>query len=284
MVARVVSVVFFGLSICLAVTLANPAAAEVLITTCGQVATERARLAADLDCSSHVGSAVVLQRTTLYLDGHKIIGSGRVESVPYSGVAVACVTPDTSYADGLRPTRCTVVGPGEISGADDGIRSQFPRVRGATITGNQATGVGATGRLRLTDTIVSNNGTAGVVVVGRGRSLISGSTLRENDGPGVIYNSCCKTTVGLTIDDSEITLNAGHGVLNATSQPLTIRGSTVSANALDPGSPYCATAPWGGEIGCADITSYGPVSVAQTVCGTSFEPLTGETLGICAND
>jgi hypothetical protein len=154
-------------------------------------------------------------------------------------------------------------------------------VSGVTITGNHAFGVGATGRVRLIDTVVSDNGAAGVVVVGQGRSLLRSSILRQNNGPGMWFNS---NSDGLTIDDSEITLNASHGIFYVATNQLTIRGSTVRDNVLDPSSPYCTLNPWGGEVGCADITSYGPVSLEQTDCGSSFAPWTGEPLGICAND
>src|SRR5262245_16616836 len=76
--------------------LATTAVAQTTVTTCGQEVSGAAALAADLDCTGLSGNAVTLHGGTLALNGHTITGAD---------IGVYC------------DRRCSVVGPGLVTGA-----------------------------------------------------------------------------------------------------------------------------------------------------------------------
>ncbi len=121
------------------------AAPPVPVTTCGQVVTGAGALAGDLDCSGHAGHAV-------HLTGRLLLGGFTLTGNPAFDV-VRCVSGS-----------CAVIGPGTVTGGQDGIRSdRGARVQAnAIVTGNAGDGVRADLAVSVLDATISNNGGEGV--------------------------------------------------------------------------------------------------------------------------
>ena len=126
-------------------------AETIPITTChDHIERGRGQLMADLDCSATpLAIGVDVIRGKLYLNGHTISGT------------------EIGVAGG---DRCTIYGPGTITGSTSGV-NVFPSKPGAgkatvvdaTISGNALMGIGAD-KIRVTRSTISGNG--GVVFQG----------------------------------------------------------------------------------------------------------------------
>lgn len=152
---------------------ATDATAEELVSECHREVKGRVRLASDLLCpgGSTNGVALLMKRGRLYLDGHAIVhqpGAGKQNGIQCN-------------------RRCTIVGPGVISGFDlsaaitavgairlenvsvmdndvDGVRgNRLIRIESSTIERNGRAGVSAHERVRLENTVVAENQGFGVL-------------------------------------------------------------------------------------------------------------------------
>ena len=135
------------------------------VTSCGQFVRDgdTGVLVADLACTSSLGSSAVElgARATLELDGHTISGDG-----------VYC------------PSGCTILGPGDITGAyaaviGNGIRP-MTLAGGLSIHDNVFGVVDGGSRLTLMDVDVSNNSENGLLVVAR--SVVGSNVVVNGNG------------------------------------------------------------------------------------------------------
>lgn len=167
-----------GLIVAVAIAATVPFAAagatgEELVSECHREVKGRVRLTSDLLCpgGSVRGVALLMKRGRLYLDGHAIVhqpGAGKQNGIQCN-------------------RRCTIVGPGVISGFDlsaaitavgairlenvsvmdndvDGVRgNRLIRIESSTIERNSRAGVSAHERVRLENTVVAENQGFGVL-------------------------------------------------------------------------------------------------------------------------
>lgn len=268
-----------AVAIALFVTLASayPALA-VDVTACGQVVArgEIGDVVADLTCT---GGGIVLENGALLrLNGHVITGPGPASS---------CLFPNCGGV-WCQAARCSVVGPGEITGFPMGIWSHNPvvlgrlgrvgatgvvlrgnhvglRARVATLTGvvareNLGLGLSADS-LKLQNVEASANGTdlnsPGVGILGM---RLKGVDVRVEDNLGLTGGVLVSS---VNLRQATVTGNAGDGV--HTAGRLTLRDSIVTGNAA------------------ADVSSPRRPRIVNTTCGSSSDQQSGDW-DVCTND
>jgi hypothetical protein len=92
-----VASLFFSLVVCLTIlAAAGPAAAQTVVTTCGQETFGPATLNADLDCTGFDGYVLTMHGGTLTMNGHTITGGI---------IGIQC------------DRTCKIVGPGTVTGS-----------------------------------------------------------------------------------------------------------------------------------------------------------------------
>jgi len=219
------------------------------VTSCGQVVRDRDTgvLVGDLACTSAPGSfAVELgARATLQLDGHTI-----------SGDSVNC------------PRGCTILGPGDITGAYTAVLGNGVRpmtlAGGLSIHDNLFGVVDGGSRLTLIDVDVSNNSENGLLVVAR--SVIGTNvTVNGNGGFGLHAQQARVRIDGLTA--------TGNGWFGVEAKSLRLFNSTVTGN--EGGTPV--NPPF------VDVASARRPRLFNTVCDHSYGGPTG-TWGVCSGD
>jgi hypothetical protein len=220
------------------------AAPPVPVTACRQEV-ERAIgiLTVDLDCSSDpLAIGVVLRNAKLDLNGHSITGAE---------IGVVCAE------------KCTIFGPGTISGNHSGIDQISLRPNGgkvtlkeATVTGNAGNGI-AGDRVYVLESTISGNG--GFIVQG-------------NPAGGGIF-----ATHRVAIRDSTVDGNETYGACS--SGRISVTRSTLTGSGAAPGCvphPSCDA--------CGDVVTRKKPFVSRTsVCDVSANPL-GGTWGVCSAD
>ncbi len=250
-------------------SVANAGTEGRALSQCGEVASGRAYLAQDLDCSDYTGDFVVglLGRTTLDLNGFSIIGKA-----PGSDVSVPFGT-ELELIWCLK--NCTVVGPGTLQsglyGIHAGARSGWP-VRGAV-------GKVAVSDVSISDTVVGifsdrlrrgSNGNPRLGKVRADRLDMSGNKTAIRSGSIRMNESTVADgTIGLQavhsvrVGSSSVTGNSAYGV---TARKVHAVASDFTANGIDL------------------ITRNRPRLDAATVCDHSAVNLQGDTWGVCRLD
>jgi hypothetical protein len=275
------SILLLGAALAVFFSVPRVAHSMTKVTACGQAIDGPAELAADLDCSAYAGDAVVLHNGPLYLRGHTLIGAFEPD---YAYAGVECERPNRPPLEPLAG-RCKVIGPGEIREASAGVRGAYVSVRKAIIADNVLGIVG--NKLRVKDVELTGNTRMAVSGYGRVKKSSFLRTTVTNNASGIIFWSClgCGGPSGLRIRDSTITGNEGNGVF-ASPKSFFLVGSSVTGNAADPQSPGCQEE-WALAYphGCADIQAFDrPRLYGGSTCGTSYDPTTGGTWGVCSND
>jgi len=218
------------------------------VTACGQVVATRTTgvLTADLDCSSAAGAFAVdlADRATLQLAGHTISGRG-----------VIC------------RERCTVSGPGDITGAEPGLTllgSRRVTVNGGISIHGNRDGIYGGARLTLIDVDVSNNMDSGVFTLGR---QVKGSNVVINDNGafGLFAQDAAVRLVGLIAND--------NGWFGVNAKRVRLLDSTLTGN--EGGHP--ANPPF------VDVVSSRRPRLVNTTCDHSLGP-DGIVWGVCAQD
>ena len=175
------------------------AAAPETVTTCGQVVARAGILAADLDCSSGTGPAVVLQRSArLNLAGFTITGNE---------IGVQCGGPS-----------CKVFGPGTIRRT---VADPFTETYG--VYGQQGT--------RVQDGVILENWRRGVLVLGSAKLIgvsISGSVIGAIGAPIRVLGSSF-TNNEHAVRGSEGTKDGVHYTFGG----CRVRESTFAGNDVD---------------------------------------------------
>jgi hypothetical protein len=242
----------------------------VPVTTCGQVVVGSGILVGDLDCSAEADEAVKLSGRLL-LGGFTLTGNAAFD-------VVRC-----------QVGRCTVTGPGTVTGGADGVRSDgSARIEaGASVSGNASDGLRAERSAKVRDASVTGNGGDGVR--SSARATVLRSTVSGNTGDGV------RADTSASVKDSTVDGNGGSGVdgelaAKATRSTVTgngfdglkgqrvvLAGSAATGNGTD---PACAIVD-----DCADLASARRPSVTgASTCGTSRDTENGGTWGVCSND
>lgn len=226
-------------------------------------------LQGDLDCSGRlVNAAIVLNPgATLNLDGHRLTND------THGVVCRASVSPSRT---------CTIAGPGEITGAANGLAAESKaRVVDVVLHGNETgiwkiygdlphaarldlesveirdnsgPGIRGGGAIRATDTAIRDNGGAGMTSYGPSRLVRS--TISGNGGAGVV--------TGVFSDF--------YGTYTYSGRKLFLVDSDVSGNgALD---------------GAADLAAASKPNLRRSSCGTSADPTRpgSPSWGVCAGD
>src|SRR5262245_38941701 len=253
-------------------------ASGVNVVACGQIVRrgEVGDLLADLACP---GGGVVLEaKAALNLNGHVVAGPGAGSG--------SCLFPDCGGV-WCQGSRCTVEGPGEITGFPIGIFSQDPidlarkgrvtaanlllrgnneglRARSAGLSSVVAreNGLGISAEsCRLENVEASANGPLplglAVGIVGR---TIRGGDVRVEGNLGA-FGAIVATNVNLT--RATVTGNAGDGIRVA--RRISLRDSTVTANAT------------------VDLSAPRRPRLTNTTCGSSSDQLSGDW-DVCTND
>jgi hypothetical protein len=204
------------------------------VTACHQqIVGGSGKLTVDLDCSATpLAIGVDVTKGKLYLNGHTITGAE---------IGVACTE------------RCTIYGPGAITGNGTGVNVYSSKpdagkvtVADATIDGNATLGIGAD-KINVTRSTVSGNGGGGIF--GGVKATVRGSTVDGNS----TYGICSRGKIRLG-------------------------DTTAQGNGSDPG---CAPDSCGG---CGDLVSpIKPRVNVRSTCDTSVDP-PAATWGLCSND
>jgi hypothetical protein len=251
--------------------LAGPRSAAAVVVGCGDVVPrgEVGELAADLDCADR--GLVLEHGATLKLNGHVVAGPGASPS--------GCLFP---LCGGVwcQGSRCTVEGPGEVTGYSIGIWSQHPtrlrskgtvQVTDVAVHGN---GTGIRARIaRLTDVVVQGN-TTGIVAE---RSKLLGVEASANTAEGIVGHRAdgdgvrVETNGGQAgiligsarLENAVITGNGGDGI-HATRR-IALLGSVVTGNAG------------------ADLSTPVRPMLSETTCGSSSNQAGGDW-DVCADD
>lgn len=231
-----------------AVAFASAAHAQVVVSDCGQALSGPGYLVADLDCSGHVGAAVVLvESTTFDLAGNTIFGGNGpgvsceqncqiVSSAPGGTIAGAT----DSGIDGIGVARRVDVAVQSVTIRDcgDGIHTKgVVELTGATIVDNDGVGVTAErrfgqgvnlggGGIRARSSTVSRNGGGGLLTEQWVR--LSGSDVSDNGGVGVETVMFGTGLGSVRARESTIDRNADIGIEAASR--ISIRGGSVSGN------------------------------------------------------
>jgi len=232
-------------------------------------------LASDLLCpgGSTNGVALLMKRGRLYLDGHAIVhqpGAGKQNGIQCN-------------------RRCTIVGPGVISGFDLSAAITAVgaiRLENVSVMDNDVDGVRGNRLIRIESSTIERNGRAGVSAHERVR--LENTVVAENQGFGVLVldSDFVRPRGTSKFTDTIVTGNRADGVYSR-SRVRFLGTNTVENNVLDPTSELCNPGPNGvpHAYGCADVQATSKSSVDGTlVCGTSLEFDTPNTLGICADD
>lgn len=286
--SRAATVVRFPmLLVCLLlVGAARPAAAQTVVTTCGQETHGAAALNADLDCTGFDGYALTMHGGTLTMNGHaiiggiigvqcdrncKIFGPGAVTGSDFVGVngygvAVTMSQVDISncgYAGAQIWDGAKISGPAVFSGNGTAITASSAKLAELTITGN-GTGVG-----------VGN-------AADTGRITITGSTVSGNTYDGLAAEHAIKVVNSTIMDNGWSGIDATGGTYcKETKGAATLWGSTVTGNGT---SPDC-----GSTRECADVATCkkAPHLKLGSACGTSHRNGTGipgDDWGVCTQD
>jgi hypothetical protein len=246
-----------------------------VISSCGQyVDDQNAALGVDLDCSATGAPAVRLRRANLNLAGHTIIGS------PDPGMfTIRCIE------------RCSVEGPGTVSGGSVGIGDpELPgvvRVRGLTVRG--AVGEGIIGaRVIVRASLVTENGlltgSCGIFSGARTTKLVR--SMVTGNGCGIFNHGQRRALIKTSIvtDNIPLTASAADATIGVLSfAGLTARDSTITGHltGIPPLGPRCDF------FGCGDVLTLDtPPELENVECETSANlgtsPVTAWNL--CAND
>jgi len=247
--------------------IAATAFAQTPVTTCGQEVSGAAVLPADLDCTGMSGNAVTLHGGTLTLNGHTITGAD---------IGVYC------------DRRCTVVGPGLVTGSNffgidafgtsvhlkqvDVTNVPVRAVQSwkaciidgpATMSGS-GDAVAASGNTKIRDGVtITNNDTALAVFNDHGTAgvIVTGSTVTGNR-QGILTQRRIKLVDSSVTDNGTNGLSAGEYKCPRNGFISLVR-STVTGNGTD---PSCST-----NV-CADIATCGtaPRVDDTSTCGHSY--------------
>ena len=241
-----------------------------LITSCGQFVRGSAALAGDLDCSATDDAAVKLQGR-LHLDGHVLTGHP-------AHAAVRCLK-----------GACRIDGPGTISGAAEGIRSdKNTRLVGVTVSNNVGAGVHALKKARLDSSSIVDNGGTGVIAdkisadstgfLANGddgahtvrKAQLSGCNVTGNAGDGVSSDRLVKVSHNTTVTNNGLDgVDAGRVMLK-TNASVTVNGTSAACGVTEE---------------CDDLAvAYRPIIAAGAVCGTSRNTVEGGSWAACLGD
>jgi hypothetical protein len=199
--------------------LATPSFAAINVDTCGQVVSGDAVLIGDLDCSAYVGNAVTLDSGRLDLGGFTLIGG--------DGDGVHCNGSCSVFSSALGGTVRDATGFGIIADGTD-LRVENIAVRDNGLGG--VLGGAATHddpRITVLDSQVSNNGGFGVDCFNNGGTLrIENTIITGNASAGVVGLECGTTLANVTITgngqgfsgiylrmtNSDVSGNTGRGI------------------------------------------------------------------------
>jgi hypothetical protein len=261
---------------------AIPAAAHAatLITECGQeVVGDDAVLEADLDCSTHDGHALILERATLTMNGFTIRGNPDLIGPTGAGEGVSAVH---------CPYSCTIIGPGTVTGAAGGtasgqrccvgeaISGDKVRASDITIEGNGGSGIGANLRLTLDRCIIRNNDGYGVLW---GNRATIRDTVIENNGIAGAWNW---GQLSLKLERSTVTGNQGQGVIAPGA--LKIVDSEITGNAINSAACEYDYSESLFNDNCVDLYVGKKLKTSELICGSSFSESTNAATGLCTND
>ena len=171
------------------------------VTTCGQIVSGDAELAADLDCTGFTDDEALTIEGTLHLNGHTLTGG-------------------PSYAVHCPQGACTIVGPGTIRGGFHAVRALTCTLRDVFIADTTNSGIWcATGRIvrsRFEDT-------AGYAVDGNDLEVIDTQVMRAA-GPGV------SAWERLRARRVTVTGSAAGIIIRATQAPSRVMDSRIEGN------------------------------------------------------
>jgi hypothetical protein len=173
----------------------HASAATTVVTYCGQIFRGRGVLSGDLDCAGFGGSAVIIERGRLDLNGFTISNAGQ------SGIH--CLT------------TCQIVGPGTITANGlDGIRTEgWVRLRDARVTNNTLDGINArnfstASRVVASDSLISGNGFNGIE--SDSSVIVRRSTITASAENGIdVGAEACDTTGRLVLFRSTVSNSGG---------------------------------------------------------------------------
>jgi hypothetical protein len=193
---------------------APPAAADTMITTCGQTVTTDAQLAFDLSCASGNGLVVGVDGITIDLAGHTLSGttSGNgVEITNRSNITVRNGT-ITGWATGVR----AVVGSNiAVQDLDITVPSSGP---------TSGVAFGATSSASVVNTVIHDGG-IGVLVDGA-----SGSTVQGNH-----FDAPQQAVLVSGANDTLVTQNEANGSASGVAIGTGSTGTTITDNVLRTG-------------------------------------------------
>jgi hypothetical protein len=240
-------------------------------SSCGIIVSrgDPGELRGDLDCTGlNPNRAIQLNPgATLHLNGF------RVTSTVHGIVCETSVSPSQT---------CTIVGPGEITGAENGIAAvSRARIRNVTIHGNK-NGIWKiygdipwVARLDLDHVVIRDN--SGDGVSGGGAIHATDSSIRDNGGVGV-------TTYGPSrLQRTSITGNGGAGLITG------IYSDYYQRYQYSPRKVFLVDADVSGNgvsDASADLVAVSRPNLKRSTCGTSANPSQpgSPPWGVCAGD
>ena len=233
------------------------AAPAVTVDTCGQIVTGVGTLAADLDCSGFAsGESVTLRKgARLELNGHTLTGN--------SGQVVVLCCKEIEPAPACKLAKCSVFGPGVITGGLGGIRSDRADVRDLTIDVAAGDGVSAIDRAKIRNSTITGSAFAGV-----DSQRIQ---VRESSISG--HTTGLRATVSIKVSDSDITGNSGSGVSLQganTAKRVVLKDSMVSQN-----GDFGILATTRATVRRSEITDNGGVGIQGTKLKLKDSTVTG---------
>ncbi len=241
-----------------------------LIVSCGQFVRGSGALIGDLDCSATDDDAVKLQGR-LHMNGHVLTGHP-------AHAAVRCLK-----------GACRIDGPGTISGAAVGVRSdKNTRLISVTVSNNVGAGVHALKKARLDGSSVFDNGGTGVIAdkisasstgfLDNGddgahtvrKAQLSGCNVTGNAGDGVSSDRLVQVTHNTIVTNNGLDgVDAGRVMLK-TNASVTANGTSAACGVTEE---------------CDDLAvAYRPIIAAGTVCGTSRDTVDGGSWAACLGD
>jgi hypothetical protein len=204
-----------------------------------------------------------------------------------------------------------------IGNVGAGVAASRAKIRNATISNVQSSGISLASVLALRDSVITDNGGDGIVAgkakikdsiisnnagygfrvngyVGNRKMRVSGSTISDNGKTGI-------SASGITLISSKVMGNAWNGV---STKGLTVRDSTITSNGeygVWVNGPKLAARRTsvadncviGSDSDCVDIAGCATPHLSDTTCNTSvclacvysYCPNgTGGNLGVCAAD